>query len=104
MSHYDIIQAPVFSEKAFAGMERGAYTFWVNPKATKTEIKDAIQRAFDVKVVGINTMNVPGKLKRVGRFMGHRNDRKKVVVRLAAGQKIDALENLVQLPAEQGEE
>lgn len=95
MSHYDIIQAPVFSEKAFAGMERGAYTFWVSPKATKTEIKSAIQKAFDVKVVGISTANVPGKRKRVGKFIGQRNDRKKAIVRLAEGQKIEALEAMM---------
>ena len=91
MSHYDIIKAPVFSEKAVAGMERGAYTFWVSPKATKTEIKDAIQQAFGVRVIGISTMNVPGKRKRVGRFIGQRNDRKKAIVRLAEGQSIEAL-------------
>ena len=91
MSHYDILHAPVISEKAFAAMERGVYTFWVAPKATKTEIKDAIQRAFNVQVVGISTMNVPGKRKRVGRFVGQRNDRKKAIVRLADGQSIEAL-------------
>ena len=92
MSYYDIIQAPVISEKAYAGMERGVYSFWVSPKATKTEIKNAVQKAFDVKVVGISTMNVPGKRKRVGRFFGTRADRKKAIVRLADGQTIAALE------------
>ena len=92
MSHYDIIQAPVISEKAYAGMERGVYTFWVSPKATKTDIKSAVQKAFGVTVIGISTMNVPGKRKRVGRFIGHRADRKKAIVRLAEGQKIEALE------------
>ncbi|GAA5502165.1 50S ribosomal protein L23 [Deinococcus xinjiangensis] len=92
MSHYDIIQSPVISEKAYAGMERGVYSFWVSPKATKTEIKNAVQKAFDVTVVGISTMNVPGKRKRVGKFIGQRNDRKKAIVRLADGQKIEALE------------
>lgn len=91
-NYYDIIQAPVISEKAYAGMERGVYSFWVSPKATKTEIKHAIQKAFDVKVVGISTMNVPGKRKRVGKFLGQRNDRKKAIVRLADGQTIAALE------------
>ncbi|MFC6616667.1 50S ribosomal protein L23 [Deinococcus radiophilus] len=95
MSHYDIIQSPVVSEKSFAAMEQGVYSFWVDPKATKPEIKSAIQKAFDVQVVGISTMNVRGKRKRVGRFMGQRNDRKKAVVRLADGQKIEALEGLV---------
>ncbi|MBZ9751278.1 50S ribosomal protein L23 [Deinococcus sp. HMF7620] len=92
MSHYDIIQAPVVSEKAYAGMERGVYSFWVSPKATKTDIKSAIQKAFGVQVVGISTMNVPGKRKRVGKFIGQRADRKKAIVRLAEGQTIAALE------------
>ena len=92
MSYYDIIQAPVISEKAYAGMERGVYSFWVSPKATKTDIKNAVQKAFDVKVVGISTMNVPGKRKRVGRLFGNRADRKKAIVRLADGQTIAALE------------
>lgn len=92
MSYYDILQAPVISEKAYAGMERGAYSFWVSPKATKPEIKDAVQKAFGVKVIGISTMNVPGKRKRVGKFIGQRNDRKKAIVRLAEGQTIAALE------------
>ncbi|SEJ76798.1 large subunit ribosomal protein L23 [Deinococcus reticulitermitis] len=91
MSYYDILHAPVISEKAYAGMERGVYSFWVSPKATKTEIKSAIQQAFGVTVVGISTMNVPGKRKRVGRFIGQRNDRKKAIVRLAEGQSIEAL-------------
>ena len=94
MSYYDIIKQPVISEKAYAGMERGVYSFWVSPKATKTEIKAAVQSAFGVTVVGISTMNVTGKRKRVGKFIGHRADRKKAIVRLADGQKIEALEAL----------
>ena len=94
MSHYDIIKQPVISEKAYAGMERGVYSFWVSPKATKTEIKAAVQQAFGVTVIGISTMNVAGKRKRVGRFIGQRADRKKAIVRLADGQKIEALEAL----------
>ena len=94
MSYYDIIKQPVISEKAYAGMERGVYSFWVSPKATKTEIKAAVQQAFGVRVVGISTMNVAGKRKRVGKFTGQRADRKKAIVRLADGQKIEALEAL----------
>ncbi|ABF46160.1 MULTISPECIES: 50S ribosomal protein L23 [Deinococcus] len=92
MSQYDIIKQPVISEKAYAGMERGVYSFWVDPKATKPEIKAAIQNVFGVTVVGISTMNVPGKRKRVGKFVGYRADRKKAIVRLAEGQTITALE------------
>lgn len=95
MSFYDVIKAPVISEKAYAGMARGVYSFWVEPDANKTQIKNALQQAFGVKVVKINTMNVEGKKKRVGRFEGYRPDRKKAVVVLAKGQKIEALEGLV---------
>lgn len=94
MSYYDIIKQPVISEKAYAGMERGVYSFWVNPKSTKPEIKAAVQQAFGVTVIGISTMNVTGKRKRVGKFTGHRADRKKAIVRLADGQTIQALEAL----------
>ncbi|PYE48116.1 50S ribosomal protein L23 [Deinococcus yavapaiensis] len=95
MSFYDIIKQPVISEKAYAGMERGVYSFWVDPKANKTQIKNAVQQAFGVRVVKVNTMNVEGKQKRVGKFQGYRADRKKAIVQLAEGQKIEALEGLV---------
>ena len=94
-SFYDIIKSPVISEKAYAGMERGTYSFWVERDANKTQIKNAVQQAFGVRVMKVNTMNIPGKPKRVGKFSGHRPDRKKAVVVLAEGQKIDALEGLV---------
>lgn len=95
MSIFDTLQQPVVSEKAFAGMEGGLYTFWVSPNATKTDVRNAVQQAFGVKVVKVNTFNVEGKVKRVGRFKGQRNDRKKAMVKLAKGQKIEALEGLV---------
>lgn len=95
MSFYDIIKSPVISEKAYAGMERGTYSFWVEKDANKTQIKNAVQQAFGVRVIKVNTMNIPGKPKRVGKFAGHRPDRKKAVIVLAEGQKIDALEGLV---------
>ncbi|MBB6100180.1 large subunit ribosomal protein L23 [Deinobacterium chartae] len=95
MNAFDTIKAPLLSEKAYAGIERGRYTFWVDPRATKTDIKAAVETAFGVKVVSINTANVEGKRKRVGRFIGKRIDRKKAIVQLAEGQKIEALEGLV---------
>lgn len=104
MSFYDIIERPVFSEKAFSALDKGIYSFWVLPSATKTDIKQAIEKAFDVKVIKISTHNVPGKRKRVGRFMGHRKDRKKAVVRLAEGQQIEAISSLTTLPAEMPEQ
>ncbi|WP_022797772.1 50S ribosomal protein L23 [Thermus islandicus] len=92
---YDVLLAPVLSEKAYAGFAQGKYTFWVHPRATKTEIKNAVEEAFKVKVVGVNTLKVRGKKKRLGRYLGRRPDRKKAIVQVAAGQRIEALEGLV---------
>jgi len=92
---YDVILAPVLSEKAYAGFAEGKYTFWVHPRATKTEIKKAVEEAFKVKVEKVNTLQVRGKKKRLGRYLGKRPDRKKAIVQVAAGQRIEALEGLV---------
>lgn len=92
MNAFDVIQSPLLSEKAYATFGDGKYTFWVHPKANKTQIKNAIQIAFKVKVVDVNTQNVRGKAKRVGRFAGETSARKKAIVQLAEGQKIGALE------------
>ncbi|GAA4016779.1 50S ribosomal protein L23 [Deinococcus rubellus] len=94
-SIYETLQVPVMSEKAYAGMEKGVYTFWVKPGSTKTDVRNAVQQAFGVKVVKVTTFNVEGKVKRVGKYTGNRNDRKKAMVKLADGQKIEALEGLV---------
>lgn len=95
MNSFDVIKAPVISEKAFTRSEDGTYTFWVDLGADKTEIKKAVEQAFGVKVARVNVMNVPGKRKRMGRFMGQRVNRKKALVQLAEGQKIELLEDLV---------
>lgn len=92
---YDLILQPVLSEKAYAQFADGIYTFWVHPEATKTEIAGAVEAAFKVKVVRVNTQNTLGKDKRLGRFSGKRADRKKAIVTVAAGQKIEALEGLI---------
>ena len=94
MSPFDVIQAPLLSEKAYQGMTDGKYTFWVHPEANKSLIKHAVQTAFSVKVVSVNVVNVRGKHKRVGKFQGFKVDRKKAIVQLAEGQKIEALEGL----------
>jgi large subunit ribosomal protein L23 len=92
---HDVILQPVLSEKAYSRFAEGVYTFWVHPSANKTEIANAVEAAFKVKVVRVNTQNVLGKHKRLGRFMGKRSDRKKAIVKVAAGQKIEALEGLI---------
>ena len=84
----DIIIRPVVTEKSMDLLADNKYTFTVDGKANKTEIKNAIQNIFDVKVEKIYTMNVKGKPKRLGRFEGRTSDRKKAIVTLKPGQKI----------------
>lgn len=86
-SPYDIIIKPIITEKSMTGMEESKYTFKVLKDANKTEIKLAIEEAFGVKVAKINTLNVKGKVKRQGRFVGKRADWKKAIVTLTADSK-----------------
>ncbi|MCL1594811.1 MAG: 50S ribosomal protein L23 [Actinomycetia bacterium] len=89
----DIIFEPVVSEKSYDLVEdTNTYTFIVDPRSNKTEIKIAIQTIFDVKVVSVNTMNRKGKHKRTGYTMGKRKDTKRALVTLAAGDSIDVFE------------
>lgn len=84
----DLIRKPIITEKATLSLENNQYTFDVAPKATKTEIKAAIEELFDVKVTGISTSNPPRKKRRIGRFEGFRPHYKRAVVTLAAGDTI----------------
>ncbi|MBE9065042.1 50S ribosomal protein L23 [Leptolyngbya cf. ectocarpi LEGE 11479] len=84
----DIIRKPLITEKATLNLENNQYTFEVAPKATKTEIKTAIEALFEVKVTGISTMNPPRKKKRLGRFIGYKPTYKRAVVTLAEGDSI----------------
>ncbi|MGK5082806.1 50S ribosomal protein L23 [Bdellovibrionota bacterium FG-1] len=87
---YDVIQRPIISEKSTALAEVGnRYAFQVATQANKQEIRDAVQRLFNVKVRKVHTMLVHGKVKRVGRFETKRPNWKKAFVTLAEGQKID---------------
>ena len=76
----EIILAPVVTEKSSADMQEGKYTFRVAKKATKVDIRNAVEKLFDVKVVNVNTMNVKGKEKRVGVHQGRTSDWKKAIV------------------------
>jgi len=87
--YLEIIKAPVITEKSRMEQENGKYTFLVSPKATKTEIKDAIEKIFKVKVEEISTLNVKPKKKRVGRYTGLANRSKKAIVKLAEGMTIE---------------
>lgn len=91
LSNYrDIIKAPVITEKSTAiASDEKSYGFKVDPKANKTQIKQAIEKIFNVKVKSVNTVNVHPKKKRVGRYSGMTNKYKKAIVTLADGNKID---------------
>lgn len=90
----DIIIRPVVTEKSMDLLADNKYTFIVDKKANKTEIKNAIEQIFKVEVAKVYTMNIKGKPKRMGRFEGKRPDRKKAVVALKAGQKIRLFEGM----------
>ena len=88
-SPYQIIRKPVITEKGLAVKEReDTLVFQVAPSATKTEIKQAVQAIFKVKVDSVRTANFPGKERRRGKFVGFRPDWKKAYVRLKTGEKM----------------
>lgn len=87
--YLEIIKAPVITEKSQLLKEAGQYTFKVDPRANKTEIKQAIEKIFNVKVISIKTINEKPKKRRVGRYTGLTNRSKKAIVKLAEGQTID---------------
>jgi large subunit ribosomal protein L23 len=93
-SVYDIIRKPIITEKSVALMEQNKYTFVVNKRATKTQIKHAVEKIFGVKVVSVATMNIKGKLRTMGRTQGYRPDWKKAIVKLADGDRIEILEGM----------
>ena len=84
----DIEKRPVVTEKATRLMELNQFTFDVDPRATKPMIKAAIEQLFDVKVIGMNTLNLPRKKKRVGRFVGFKPKYKRAIVSLEDGEPI----------------
>jgi large subunit ribosomal protein L23 len=84
----------VVTEKTHADMENGRYWFVVDKRANKTQIKDAIEEVFKVKVASVNTMNVLGKMRRFGRYEGKRPDYKKAVITLAEGHTIKLFEGI----------
>lgn len=87
MTPYDIIKRPVISETSMENMAEKKYTFEVDRRANKVEIKKAIEKIFGVKVQKVNTMNVPGKKKRMGMHVGKRPDWKKAIVQLTPDSK-----------------
>ena len=88
----DVIIRPVVSEKSYAGLESNVYTFLVDPRANKTEIKEAVQSIWNVRVTSVNTINRKGKLKRRRFTVGKRADQKRAIVTLAEGDSIEIFE------------
>lgn len=84
MEARDIIKRPVITERSTDLMEEKKYTFEVDRKANKVQIKKAIEEIFDVKVEKVNTMNQKGKLRRFGRYEGYRPNTKKAIVTLTS--------------------
>ena len=85
----DILVKPVVSEKSYSLMDLGKYTFEVDPRSNKTEIKIAVEKVFGVKVASVNTLNRQGKTRRTRYGLGKRKDVKRAIVTLVAGETID---------------
>lgn len=92
MDARDILIRPLITERSTALMEEGKYVFVVAKAANKIQIAQAVAEIFKVKVEAVNTVNVKGKVKRVGRNLGKRSDYKKAIVKLAAGETIQFFE------------
>ncbi len=90
----DIIIKPVITEKSMNLLADNKYTFVVDRRANKTQIKNAIENIFSVKVDNVRTISIKGKLKRMGRFEGRTPNRKKAIVTLKPGQKIRLFEGM----------
>jgi large subunit ribosomal protein L23 len=94
MNYEDILIEPVLSEKATLLREKGKYVFKVHPDASKIEIKEAVRKLFNVKVVDCTTMIVYGKMKRVRYRAGRTSSWKKAIVKLAPGESIKVFEGV----------
>jgi large subunit ribosomal protein L23 len=92
MDPSQIVLAPIVSEKSYEASTRGTYTFKVHPDAHKTQIRQAVEQLFEVKVQRVNVIKVAAKPKRRGMFRGSRPGWKKAVVQLRAGDTIEIFE------------
>jgi large subunit ribosomal protein L23 len=92
---HEIIRRPLVTEKSNIGREENnLVTLAVDPRANKHEIRRAVEQLFDVQVVGVRTMRMPRKSRRVGKFVGRKPEWKKAVVELAEGQSIEFFEGV----------
>lgn len=91
---YSIIKSPVITEKSTAKTVEGKVVFWVDVDANKNDIKSAVEKIFNVKVLDVNTNRVPGKMKRMGKHVGQKPTRKKAYISLREGDKIEIFEGV----------
>jgi large subunit ribosomal protein L23 len=91
-SQRDVIIRPVVSEKSYAGIEENTYTFLVDKRCNKTEIREAVQAIWSVQVTSVRTLNRKGKVKRRRYTQGKRPDEKRAIVTLAEGDSIEIFE------------
>jgi large subunit ribosomal protein L23 len=94
MHSYEVLRRPLITEKNTMLVEQNKYTFEVARNANKPQIKDAVEKAFKVKVASVNVMCVPGKMRRAGRQRGMTSPWKKAVVTLEPGHKIELFEGV----------
>lgn len=95
MNPHQVLRRPLITEKStIAREEQNVVTFAVDPRANKHEIRNAVETLFDVKVTDVRTIRMPRKSRRLGRFVGHRPEWKKAIVRLAQGQRIEFFEGV----------
>lgn len=91
----DIIISPIVSEKSYAAVQNKQYSFYVDTRVDKGEIKKAIESVFNVKVLKVNTINVKAKPKRIGKSSGYNSKAKKAIVTVSKKDKIDFFESTV---------
>ena len=94
MEARSLIKRPIVTEKTTRLMEQNKYFFMVDPKANKTQIKNAVEEIFKVKVKSVNTLNLLGKVKRMGRYEGRRPSWKRAIVTLEKGNRIEFFEGV----------
>lgn len=91
---YQVLKRPLITEKVTSQLPLGKYAFEVDPAANKLQVKEAVEKAFNVKVTAVNMIRIPGKMRRVGRSRGMTPGYKKAIVTLAPGYKIEIFEGV----------
>ena len=94
LSVFDVLRRPIITEKGTTQLAQSKYTFEVDKRANKHQIRDAVHAVFKVDVVDVNVSSVPGKRRRVGKHYGMTPEWKKAVVTLKEGQRIDVFEGV----------